>query len=278
MFKKIYLEITNACNFNCSFCSPNLRSKRFLSVEEFVFILKKIKPYTQYLYLHVLGEPLLHPQLERFLQIAEEEKFFVNITTNASLLPQQMPIFMHHPVRQINLSLHDWEENIPQEKWEEKLIEICSLSQTLAPTTYINLRLWNHTNNEISDFNKRYLHILASFFKIDETRLLSANSNATIRLDENIHLQNAARFEWQLSDSEHASAQKTCYALKDHIAILSDGSIVPCCIDANAHLKLGNIFEDNLEDVLASAKAQRLKNGFAQGKAIEDFCKSCGFR
>jgi len=63
MFKKIYLEVTNNCNLDCSFCIGNKRNKKFISKEEFKIILDKVEGYTNYLYFHVMGEPLLHPDI-----------------------------------------------------------------------------------------------------------------------------------------------------------------------------------------------------------------------
>ena len=63
MFKKIYIEITNNCNLNCSFCIGNKRDKKFIAVEQFKVLLDKLDGFTKYLYFHVMGEPLLHPYI-----------------------------------------------------------------------------------------------------------------------------------------------------------------------------------------------------------------------
>lgn len=277
-YKKIYIEITNACNFNCSFCYPSKRAKRALSVDEFRFIAEKIKPFTDYIYLHVMGEPLLHPHLEEFLQIATELKFNVNITTNGSLLPKQQAILIKYPPRQINVSLHDLEENIPAESLSDFISQTIDFADSIAEKTYVNLRLWNRTDDTISDFNQRCLSILAKKLNIDTAVFSPENFLKGIHLRKHIYLQNAARFEWPNTDLPLSSEAKTCYALKDHIAILSDGSIVPCCIDADAHLLLGNIFTDDLMAAIKSEKALRIKEGFLRKVAVEDFCKVCGFR
>lgn len=277
-YKKIYIEITNSCNFNCSFCYSSKRSKRALTVDEFRIICEKIKPFTDYIYLHVMGEPLLHPHLEELLQIAAEFKFQVNITTNGSLIPKQTELLLKYPPRQINISLHDLEENIPAETLPDFIGSMVSFADKIAETTYINLRLWNRTDNTISDFNQRCLAVLAQCLDLDESVFAHENFLKGIHLRKHIYLQSAARFEWPDEDAAPSDAAKTCHALKDHIAILSDGSIVPCCIDVDAHLQLGNIFTDDIAVIQKNERVVKMKEGFRNKIAVEEFCKRCGFR
>lgn len=272
--KKIYIEITNVCNFHCSFCFPATRAKRFMPVQEFRDIAEKVKPHTDYVYLHVLGEPLLHPQLDEILKICAEKELFVNISTNGSLLKKQKEILAQNPVRQVNISLHDAEENIPKEKWGSFIREILQISKELSAKTYINLRLWNNTNPASEEFNNLCVSLIKQEFNFSEDTIFHTNER-NITLAKNIYLQSAPRFSWQ---SENVSENKTCYALKDHVAILANGDVVPCCIDAEANLLLGNIFKDNLSDILQTEKAVKIKNGFAKRQAVEEYCKKCGFR
>jgi radical SAM protein with 4Fe4S-binding SPASM domain len=280
-FKKIYIEITNACNFNCSFCYPSKRAKWALTVDEFRFICEKIRPFTAYIYLHVMGEPLLHPQLEEILCIANQYDFQVNITTNGSLVGKQQAVLQKYPPRQINVSLHDLEENVEAARLPALLQELICFADSMADTTYLNFRLWNRLEGEpIGAFSQRCLDLLQDYLSIDDAVFTSENFLKGIHLRKHIYLQSAPRFSWPDTGAEPLAVgvPKTCYALKDHIAILSDGSIVPCCLDADAHLRLGNIFTDDLGEVLHTKKALLIKEGFANKVAIENFCRVCGFR
>lgn len=278
VLKKIYIEITNSCNFSCSFCFPSKRKKSFISVEKFREMVLKIKPFTDYIYLHVLGEPLLHPQLDELLTIAEENNLFVNITTNGSLLKQKQDVLKRHRIRLINISVHDIEENIPRNKSDEYFSDIFSVIKEISSRTIICLRLWNGKNEEVSTFNQYCINTIKERLNIhQDISPLKTHGNG-IKLAENIFLQNENRFEWPDKNNELLSDDKICYALKDHIAILSDGTVVPCCLDADANLELGNIFTENLADILNKERAVKMKSGFQQKKAVEDFCKTCGFR
>lgn len=88
-FKKVYIEITSVCNLACSFCPPTARAKGLIKVEQFNKILDEIRPHTKYIYLHVKGEPLLHPRIDQLLDAAHAKGFKVNITTNGTLIKKK---------------------------------------------------------------------------------------------------------------------------------------------------------------------------------------------
>jgi radical SAM protein with 4Fe4S-binding SPASM domain len=276
-FKKIYIEITNSCNFDCSFCFKTKRQKKFLSAEEFALIVQKIRPFTNYIYLHVLGEPLLHQQLDEILEIAECSGLNINITTNGSLIERKKEILLRHKIRQINISLHDAEENISAEKWNDYLNSALGFAKEMATTTYICLRLWNTSNEKSADFNTLCLEKIESAFNILPGLLDKETKGNGIKIADHIFLQRSPRFEWPDETNSGVQTLKTCYALRDHIAILSDGQVVPCCLDADANMKLGDIFTENLEDILGTKRAKDIKKGFEQRKVIEPICATCGF-
>ena len=251
-----------------------MRKKQFIAVDKFCEIIHKIRPFTDYIYLHVLGEPLLHPNLDEMLTIAEENNLFVNLTTNGSLISLKKEMLKKHNIRLINISIHDIEENISAEKLDFYFDEVLSFAKESSEKTYICLRLWNQEKDEITSFNQLCLSKIKEKLNLDKNIPFAQTKGNGLKLLPNIYLQNERRFEWQ---HEKPNTNKTCYALKDHIAILVDGSVVPCCIDADAHLRLGNIFSENLQDILNSEKALRINSGFLQKKAVEDYCKKCGF-
>jgi len=248
-----------------------------MSVEEFKLVVEKIRPFTSYIYLHVLGEPLLHPHLDELLTVAENNGLNINITTNGSLLHQKKEILMNHKIRQINISLHDAEENISQDKWGNYLETALDFATILAPTTYICLRLWNSTNEKSAGFNELCLNKITSAFNLTKEVLNKETPGNGVKLADHIFLQRSPRFEWPDKNQSGEQINKNCYALRDHIAILSDGQVVPCCLDADANMKLGDIFTDDLAAILETKKAIEIKKGFEQRKVVEPICATCGF-
>ena len=253
MFKKIYIEITNDCNLNCPFCIHNKRDKLYLSIEEFKIILSKIKPYTKYIYLHVLGEPLIHPYINELIDIAAKD-FYVNITTKGVFIKE---IKNNKNIRQINISLHSNKGNT---KYLENIFESV---EVLRKHSYINYRLWLGKNKElINKLNDKYHTSIRGSGKILD--------NVFIDIDE--------EFTWPSLENNLYNESGKCYALKDHIAILVDGSIIPCCLDSNNDINLGNIYKDDIKDIMQSKRVEDMLRGFQNNKKVEELCKHCGFK
>lgn len=248
-----------------------------MSPDEFRIVVKKIRPFTDYIYLHVLGEPLLHPKIDEILTIAEEARLNINITTNGSLLERKKDMLSQHSIRQINISLHDAEENIAKDKWDDYLQSVLNFAVETAHKSYISLRLWNISNPGSTLFNTLCIEKIAEKFNFSLDELKEKVNGNGIKLSENIFFNRAPRFEWPDEKGEQTHTKKTCYALRDHIAILAEGKVVPCCLDADANLFLGNIFTEELSDILQKERAMNIKKGFEQYKIVEPLCATCGF-
>lgn len=263
-YKKIYLEITNNCNLNCDFCIKNKRKQQFITIDEFNTILDKIKSYTNYLYFHILGEPLMHPKINELINNAKEKKFNVNITTNGYLIKR---IKDNKNIRQVNISLHSFNDkyNISLDNY---LNDIFNTIDTLIENkTYISLRLWvkNKYNNEI-------------ITKINEHYNTNTKENIdNFKINNYLFINNFHEFIWPDLNNDTYLENGTCYALKDHIGILVDGTIIPCCLDTVGNINLGNIYKDNLEDVINSKRYKNMLVGFKNHKKCEELCKHCKF-
>ena len=262
MYKKIYLEITNNCNLNCSFCIKNNRQKKFMDINEFQIILNKIKDKTKFLYFHVSGEPLLHPKINEFINLAKEKDFNINITTNGYLIKR---IIDNKNIRQINISLHSYDEKY-NKSLDDYLKDIFEVIENLSNNTYFSLRFWanNENNSEIIKRLEKY------FNKKIELR-------TGFEIIKNVFISMNKEFIWPDLNNNYYNEIGTCYALKDHIGILSNGDIIPCCLDANGIIKLGNIFNDKIDDIIDSERYQKMLNGFKNNYKCEELCKKCNF-
>ena len=175
MYKKIYLEITNNCNLDCSFCIKNNRDKKFMSLDEYKIILEKVKKYTKYLYFHVSGEPLLHPYINEFINLGSKD-YFINITTNGYLINK---IQDNHNIRQINISLHSF-NNKYKISLDKYIGDIINVINKLKNDTYFSLRFWvdSFYNQEIikileKEYNKEIK--LENGFEITKNVFISIN-------------------------------------------------------------------------------------------------------
>ena len=90
MYSRVYVEITNICNMNCSFCHGHSRDPRQMTEEEYAQVLAQLQGKTQYIYHHLMGEPLVHPLLPKFVKMAKAAGFRPMLTTNGTLLGEDL--------------------------------------------------------------------------------------------------------------------------------------------------------------------------------------------
>lgn len=279
-FSRIYIEITNVCNLSCSFCIGNVRPPRFLGKEEFEQILQQIKPYTDYIYLHVLGEPLLHPQLGMFLDLADQAGMKTNITTNGTLLAQQQELLLKAPaLRKVSVSLHSMEPGSSHVE-TDYLREVVSFVKEAAKKEIIcDLRLWNLGAEDVD--NENIFTSLCGLFELEEETRNAIRSkiceSGNVVLAPKIYLGTALRFAWPSVDAKPTEAAVFCHGLRSQAAILCDGTVVPCCLDSRGDIALGNILETPLEEILKRERARKLYDGFSARRPSEELCRRCGY-
>ena len=270
-FAKVYVEISNICNLSCSFCPGTVRAHRRMSVDEFELVLNKIKPYTDYIYFHLLGEPLCHPELESFLKIAENMKFKVIITTNGTLLNKNKEILLNSNSHyKTVISLHSFEANNNKNSFEKYLDDCFSYAKSAENKKIVVLRLWNNGGKD--SLNDEILAKLEKYFP----KPWNEERNGT-RVGNKVFLQYGDKFDWPTLESDNINKNIFCYGLRDQIGILADGTVVPCCLDNNGEINLGNIFKSDLDEIINSQKAQSIYNGFSNRNACEELCKRCSF-
>ena len=284
-FKKVYVEITNVCNLRCSFCSEMKRAPEFMKVETFRSILDQITPFTDYIYLHVKGEPLLHPELDSFLDLAYEKGLKVNITTNGTLIDKQASMLMSKPtLRQINFSLHSFGEDGQSESEDEYFGSIFSFIQRSLKQseTIMSLRLWNHDQSDVttseSNKNREVLTRIERAFKLPYKIDEKINTAQGVKIADKVYLSLESEFEWPSLDQKEGFGKGFCYALKSHAAILVDGTVVPCCLDADGIMNLGNVLITPFSEIIEGDRAEGIFKGFQRREVVEPLCRSCTYR
>ena len=263
-FKKIYVEIINFCNLACPFCVKTSRDKKMMTKEEFSYVLDEIKPYTDYIYLHVQGEPLMHPLIKDFLDIAYEKGFFVNITTNVTLLHNNLDILLKaKSLRQINLSLQAIMELNNKEKYYDDIVSLIKNNDHI----YISLRIWGDYSPDVMKNELAYL---------EERLNIPIRIENKKRITDRVFLSLDQKFDWPDLNNPFNSESGRCEAIHQ-IAILSNGVVVPCCLDKDGIMNMGNIFETLFSDIINSNRYKEMIKGFKCGKVNEELCKHCTF-
>ena len=272
MLKKAYLEISNVCNLSCSFCHGTKRPPRMMTKSEFEHAAKELRQHCEYLYFHLLGEPLLHPELDAFFETAASLGFKVIITTNGTLLKEREDLLLRSDaLYKVSISLHSFEANdtrIDFDAYLEECFDFCACASERGVISV--LRLWNKGGEDA--LNDRILSRLHERFGQSwlETR-------SGYKIQDRVYLEWGDRFEWPDSEADDMGGNISCWGLRDQIGVLSDGTVVPCCLDAEGDIALGNIFTTNLSDILSSQRALELKQSFERRRVTEPLCLRCGY-
>lgn len=270
MYSRVYVEITNICNMSCSFCHGHSRAARRMTGAEFTRVLEQLLGKTQYVYYHLMGEPLTHPELPEFMKMAAQAGFRSVITTNGTLLHKQGEALLAAGVHKVSISLHSFERD-DEKAQTVYLRQVADFAKMAAETgTLVSLRLWNKgcddgRNVTAEDFLRRLL-----------PGDWQENSRG-YRVRDRIYLEYGDRFSWPDKDAPVQGERVYCYGMRDHFGILCDGTVVPCCLDSDGIINLGNVFRQELTEILGSPRAKAVAEGFKNRKPTEELCRRCGF-
>ena len=270
-FNKVYLEISNLCNLRCAFCPGTKRAPHRMTEEEFSSLLPKLRPFSDYLYFHLMGEPLCHPLLDRFLELAGQAGFKVILTTNGTLLPKMQEVLLHAPaLHKVNISLHAFEANDLAVPFSEYLRGCFTFGKAAEGKCIISYRLWN--GGGADELNGQILDAMAEYFPRPW-----AEERRGPRLGQKIYLEYGDKFDWPDLSAADNGERVFCYGLRDQIGVLCDGTVVPCCLDHEGDLALGNLHETTMDAILETDRAKAIYEGFQKGKAAEELCRRCGY-
>lgn len=262
MIKRIYLEITNACNFNCPFCE-NPKGNRFMSLNDFKRIVDEIKEITPYIYLHVLGEPLFHPFFDEFLDYLDHKKMYVQLVTNGSLIHKYD--FSKHPsIRKLAISIHSMGKD--DSKYFENIDKLLNHNHDY----YLDLRFYEKDKLATSVLN--YLDNLKSRYTFNPTKL-----KEQFKIADKTYVSFNDFFKWPLIDDPYVSNIGTCHGGRDMLAILSNGDVTICCLDPMGHNKLGNIYESSLKEIIDSKQYKKVVNDLKNNQLNLSLCQRCTY-
>lgn len=276
-FSKIYFEITNQCNAACSFCPGTTREKHFVSMKEFDCVLSKLAGRADFLYFHLMGEPLLHPDICAFAEKASRQGFKVMITTNGLLADTRgRELVDTGKVFKLSISLHSFEANRYGIALEDYLKSCFSLAERASERgTLTALRLWNlgsaEDGTESNLFNEKVIVAAKEYFGD-----VWIKNRSGFCIGKGIYLEWGEHFDWP-GYAKINEGKQFCHALRLQMGILCDGTVVPCCLDSEGEIALGNIFDSDIDEYFPGNGRCVCIMVFTAGFASEDICKRCGF-
>ena len=283
-FKKVHIEITNICNLKCTFCPPKILPNATMSLEKFDDLNAQLKPYTKELAYHIVGDPLVLTNLNDYLNISLKHDLKVNITTTANNINEKHYEALTNPIiKQINFSINSYNANSHKKSLDEYLnpiLDFVKFAQNKNHEYFINFRIWNlDEEKSAKEFNKKV------FDKINETFETNINIDEVykekpknIRIARKIFFNFDEYFSWPSLENEIVSKTGFCYGLDSHFGILVNGDVIPCCLDQNACVKLGNTNSTQISDILNSKRVKDIQKGFKNNILVEELCQKCEYR
>lgn len=270
-FAKVYIEISNLCNLSCRFCPGTKRPKGKMDLELFSQVLEKLRGYTEFVYFHLMGEPLLHRSLPQFLELAQEKGFKVILTTNGTLVTDRQELLLSSPaLHKVNISLHAFEANdlsVPFDTYLDGCLAYGKAAQGQKLTVY---RLWNSGGEDRQ--NTAILEKLEQVFP----KPWKEGRKGT-QIAPKVYLEPGEKFDWPDMNAPEEEGPYFCYGLRDQIGVLWDGTVVPCCLDHEGDIPLGNLLTQSMEEILESDRARAIYDGFSKKEAAEPLCRRCGY-
>ena len=264
--KRVYLEITNACNLNCPFCTYE-KGNRFLSLKQIDDYTSQIKKYCNYIYLHILGEPLLHPDFDSILDILDKKDFNLQLVTNGTLLYKYPNILNHKCIRKLSISIHSINNIDVNEDYFNNINKLIEINNNKN----IELRFYNVSNldnklaNYLNDLKNKYGFTITS----------KTNS---YKLKDNIYIYFEDLFRWPNINDPFISNIGKCRGAIDMIAINSNCDVTLCCLDPNAYNSIGNLKKQSLDEIINSDLYKKYCNDIKNGKLTSDLCSRCTYR
>ncbi|MDN5091477.1 radical SAM/SPASM domain-containing protein [Aliarcobacter butzleri] len=280
----MHIEITNICNLKCTFCPPKILPNKTMTLDKFDELNLQLKEFTTELAYHIVGDPLVLSNLDEYLNISSKHNLKVNITTTANNINKKHYETLLNPtIKQINFSINSYNANSHKKSLDEYLepiIEFVKFAQKQKHEYFINFRIWNlDEENSAKGFNLKVFNKINEAFDTNiDIEDVYKNRPKNIRIDRKIFFNFDEYFNWPNLENKEVSKTGFCYGLDSHFGVLSNGDVVPCCLDKDAIINLGNIEDNSLKNILTSKRVKDIQNGFKKDILVKELCQKCEYR
>jgi len=281
-YSKVNIEISNICNLQCSFCPEVIRAKKLIEIDLFEKVISQVAPLTDQVCFHLMGDPLVHPKLAELVEICDRYQVKIFFVTNGVLLREKQAELLLHPAfRQVNFSLHSFFDNFKDQSpdvYLERIFSYTELAFERRPDLYINYRLWNLDDPlGTGEKNREMLRRIEARFNIQIDPERDVRREKSAKIKNRLYLHFDTEFVWPALELPVLGDSGTCYGLSNHFGVLVDGTVVPCCLDKEGSIPLGNIIDLPIDEILQAPRSRQILKGFQNGRLVEDLCKRCQY-
>lgn len=272
------VELTNHCPFKCGFCPRGIpdkitRPKGFMELSLFEKLLAQVHPL-QARYrpfeLHHLGESLLHPEIDRFVEAATVRGLPTELSLNPVMLdPDLAGRLLRAGVKRLVLSLDGTDDATlmairgpvarygKSERHVDALLELVAAMPS-PPVIVIQMLDLHRNRHQREAFLERYgksglpsVHAVIKDLDGPDPDLGQETKTPLVHL---------CGYPWR------------------SVVVLWDGRVVPCCRDDDARLVLGDLRVQTLESIWNGRVAAELRARHAAGRiAGGHLCHGCAW-
>lgn len=254
----LIIEPTNTCNLRCTFCFVTEGMNRAEGFMDFDLFKKVIddSPGLEHLCMHNWGEPLLHKDIFRMFDYAAQAGVrHIVMNTNGTLLTDKMiDRIVDSPLSIIRFSIDGSPETFQRvrgvalDKIERNILKLKEKKEARRPGLGMGV-----------------------VFTVEE----DTHQDVEAYIDHWKNIVDHVRTQAKLIQNPRKEICPEPFG-KDYgkLVVLWDGTVIPCCVDYNASLKLGNAWEQPVMDLWQGAEIERLRDQHRSGN-FPDTCVNC---
>ena len=286
-----YLETTNYCNLDCSFCNRDevIGSLKHMSLDDWGKLLDGIKHHPiQEAKLMGMGEPMLHPQFDEVCRMFKEvfPKCKLIVATNCQYnINDKFRECMKY-IDMLYFSIDGYKESYERDrspaKWS-KLLKF--LEQFKSVDRYDCDVVVNYVVNAYNVQDIRKVDKLRKENNLGQLRLNIAQIwDADIKMSDDIATSgytekdlNYLRENWNEQIMGKSKWDfKDCFWVNNAIYTTVEGNVKMCCMNTGAE-PFGNLFENSIDEIRLMDDYQNVKKG-CQTNNPTSHCQNCSYK
>lgn len=285
-FEKIYIEISDYCGLACGFCPSAGVTKRrgIMDLALFRQLCAQVQNQARRVCLHILGDPLSVRELDLYVEILRGYGLCVELVSSGLFLQERhFELLTQKPFIQVAFSLSAFvaNDNLLKTQHLEQILKMCAYNIAKGSPIFVNLRFHS---NDIMARSPKFMELcahIACFFGMDSQALLSGLQKGRVRLGTKVFANPKTSFVWEQDEVEsrrYDSKRVFCHGANKQFGILSNGEVVPCCIDYRGMASFGNARTQRLDEILQSKAFRDFATALKEGYAPSELCQKCGYR
>ena len=270
------LEVTTACNLHCPLCTTHdtARGISRLSLENVKDVVRGCGKSLKVVSLHVLGEPLMHKELFDFIRHCASHGVNTTFSTNGMLLGRHVEDVLDSGLSLISIAI-DGADQADYAKYRlggdfdtvvrnaRALVEAKRARGASQPVIQVQMVMFSYNEDREAEARAFLESLGADVVSLKRPAYLAPASPSARSFWDKVDMRDEGR-RWTRPVTSAARLyrnQRVCPQL-ERATILSDGSVVACCIDAEGNTAFGNLNRQDFRSIWRGEEHRRVIEKF----------------